>query len=79
MVAKISLQVHASSTNARWLFEGRSRKKPENPYALAKDTLRKYLEQLQTHIEFNLKWIRLFYMYGKVKILTNSVTIRIST
>jgi nucleoside-diphosphate-sugar epimerase len=38
---------------------------PDNPYALAKDTLRKYLEQLQTHIEFNLKWIRLFYMYGK--------------
>ena len=39
--------------------------KPENPYALAKDTLRKYLEQLQTHFEFNLKWIRLFYMYGE--------------
>jgi nucleoside-diphosphate-sugar epimerase len=39
--------------------------KPDNPYALAKDTLRKYLEQLQTYVDFNLKWIRLFYMYGK--------------
>jgi dTDP-6-deoxy-L-talose 4-dehydrogenase (NAD+) len=39
--------------------------KPDNPYGLAKDTLRKYLEQLQTHVDFNLKWIRLFYMYGK--------------
>ena len=38
--------------------------KPDNPYALAKDTLRKYLEQFQTHVDFNLKWIRLFYMYG---------------
>jgi len=39
--------------------------KPDNPYALAKDTLRKYLEQLQKQVNFNLKWIRLFYMYGK--------------
>jgi dTDP-6-deoxy-L-talose 4-dehydrogenase (NAD+) len=39
--------------------------KPDNPYALAKDTLRKYLEQLQKQVDFNLKWIRLFYMYGK--------------
>lgn len=39
--------------------------KPDNPYALAKDTLRKFLEQLQQKIDFDLKWIRLFYMYGK--------------
>jgi dTDP-6-deoxy-L-talose 4-dehydrogenase (NAD+) len=39
--------------------------KPDNPYALAKDTLRKYLEQLQKQVDFNLKWIRLFYIYGK--------------
>ena len=39
--------------------------KPANPYALAKDTLRKYLESLQLQLDFNLKWIRLFYMYGK--------------
>lgn len=39
--------------------------KPNNPYALAKDTLRKFLEQLQKKIDFKLKWVRLFYMYGK--------------
>lgn len=38
---------------------------PENPYALAKDTLRKFLEQLQKKQPFSLKWMRLFYMYGK--------------
>lgn len=38
---------------------------PQNPYALAKDTLRKTLEHLQKKINFKLKWIRLFYMYGK--------------
>jgi len=39
--------------------------KPDNPYGLAKDTLRKFLVQLQKNIDFDLKWIRLFYMYGK--------------
>ena len=39
--------------------------KPDNPYGLAKDTLRKFLEQLQKKIDFDFKWIRLFYMYGK--------------
>ncbi len=39
--------------------------KPDNPYAIAKDCLRKLLEQLQKKIDFNLKWIRLFYIYGK--------------
>ena len=39
--------------------------KSDNPYALAKDCLRKFLEQMQRKIEFNLIWIRLFYMYGK--------------
>ena len=39
--------------------------KPDNPYGLAKDTLRKFLEQLQKKIDFKLKWVRLFYMYGK--------------
>jgi len=38
--------------------------KPDNPYALAKDCLKKFLEQLQKKIDFDLKWIRLFYMYG---------------
>ncbi len=39
--------------------------KPFTAYGLAKDTLRKYIEQLNKKFEFNLKWIRLFYMYGK--------------
>jgi dTDP-6-deoxy-L-talose 4-dehydrogenase (NAD+) len=38
---------------------------PTNPYALAKDTLRKFLEEFQKLHPFNLKWLRLFYMYGE--------------
>lgn len=38
---------------------------PQNPYAIAKDTLRKFLQELQKTAEFKLKWLRLFYMYGK--------------
>lgn len=37
---------------------------PGNPYALAKDTLRKFLEELQQHHPFAFKWVRLFYLYG---------------
>ena len=37
---------------------------PSNSYAIAKDTLRKFLEQLQLKTPFDLKWARLFYMYG---------------
>jgi len=37
---------------------------PSNPYALAKDTLRKFLQSLQQHTSFTLQWVRLFYMYG---------------
>lgn len=37
---------------------------PQNPYALAKDSLRKFLVELQRHTDFNMKWLRLFYMYG---------------
>lgn len=38
---------------------------PDNAYALAKDTLRKFLFELQKKQKFALKWVRLFYMYGK--------------
>ena len=38
---------------------------PNNYYALAKDTLRKSLELFQLQHTFDLKWIRLFYMYGE--------------
>jgi dTDP-6-deoxy-L-talose 4-dehydrogenase (NAD+) len=39
--------------------------KPANPYAIAKDELRKKLESLKaTQPGLSLKWARLFYMYG---------------
>lgn len=38
---------------------------PQTPYALAKDTLRKFLQELQKTKKIKLKWLRLFYMYGK--------------
>jgi dTDP-6-deoxy-L-talose 4-dehydrogenase (NAD+) len=38
---------------------------PANPYAFAKDSLRKFLEMLQREIPFRLQWARLFYMYGE--------------
>ncbi len=37
---------------------------PNNPYALAKDTLRKFLQNLQKFQPFTLQWTRLFYLYG---------------
>ena len=38
---------------------------PANPYAMAKDQLRRSLEGLQQETPFTLKWVRLFYMFGK--------------
>lgn len=38
---------------------------PANPYALAKDTLNKFLVELSKTEPFALKWMRLFYLYGK--------------
>lgn len=38
---------------------------PNNPYALAKDTLRRYLMAMQTTTPFILQWVRLFCMYGE--------------
>lgn len=37
---------------------------PGNPYAIAKDTLRKFLQALQYQKPFTLQWARLFYMFG---------------
>jgi len=37
---------------------------PTVPYALAKDSLRKFLQSLQRQTPFTLQWFRLFYMYG---------------
>ncbi len=38
---------------------------PVTPYAVAKDSLRRFLRELQKIKNFNLKWLRLFYAYGK--------------
>ncbi len=38
---------------------------PVTPYGKAKNELRIYLQELQNTIPFNLKWIRLFYLFGK--------------
>jgi dTDP-6-deoxy-L-talose 4-dehydrogenase (NAD+) len=38
--------------------------KPNTTYAIAKNTLRIFLEELQKKIPFDFKWIRLFYLYG---------------
>jgi dTDP-6-deoxy-L-talose 4-dehydrogenase (NAD+) len=38
--------------------------RPEIPYAIAKDNLRRSLVRLQRTSPFTLKWIRLFYLYG---------------
>jgi dTDP-6-deoxy-L-talose 4-dehydrogenase (NAD+) len=37
---------------------------PSNPYALAKDTLRKFLEAMAQQWDITVQWARLFYMYG---------------
>jgi dTDP-6-deoxy-L-talose 4-dehydrogenase (NAD+) len=40
--------------------------RPENAYATAKNELRLYLENIAAvEASVNLKWVRLFYMYGK--------------
>jgi nucleoside-diphosphate-sugar epimerase len=38
---------------------------PNNPYAFAKDCLRRQLDFLSKEYPFCLQWARLFYMYGK--------------
>lgn len=38
---------------------------PISNYGIGKNTLRIYLQALQNHLDFQLKWIRLFYNYGK--------------
>lgn len=38
---------------------------PTNPYGLAKNTLRLFLESLQREQAFKLQWVRLFYLHGE--------------
>lgn len=37
---------------------------PDNPYGLAKDSLRLFLQALQSRRDFTLQWVRLFYLHG---------------
>ena len=39
--------------------------KPDIAYGIAKNELRKKLEELSSEYDFHLKWTRLFYMYGE--------------
>jgi nucleoside-diphosphate-sugar epimerase len=39
--------------------------RPSNPYALAKDSLRKQLQHLRAATPFAFTWARLFYIYGE--------------
>jgi nucleoside-diphosphate-sugar epimerase len=39
--------------------------RPDNAYGLAKDTLRRQLQQLQRQQPFALTWARLFYLHGE--------------
>ncbi len=41
------------------------RPNPSNSYAIAKDSLRKFINELKNQYNFSYKWIRLFYMYGE--------------
>jgi dTDP-6-deoxy-L-talose 4-dehydrogenase (NAD+) len=38
---------------------------PANPYGVAKDGLRRQLEHLNETHRFDLRWLRLFYLYGQ--------------
>lgn len=38
---------------------------PSNPYSIAKDTLRRYLEVITKKYNLNFKWLRLFYTFGE--------------
>lgn len=38
---------------------------PANPYGIAKNNLRNFIDQLQKKYTFSFKWARVFYMYGK--------------
>jgi nucleoside-diphosphate-sugar epimerase len=38
---------------------------PITSYAIAKDSLRKFIELLNKKHNFKFRWVRLFYMYGK--------------
>ena len=47
---------------------------PDNPYAYAKDALRRQLMFLKRDVPFILNWTRLFYMYGEGQSATSLYT-----
>ena len=49
--------------------------KPSNSYAIAKDCLRKFIEELKKQYDFNYKWIRLFYMFGEGQSKTSLIAL----
>ncbi|MCC6371051.1 MAG: NAD(P)-dependent oxidoreductase [Bacteroidia bacterium] len=48
---------------------------PTMPYPQAKNLLRQHLEELNHKIYFNLKWIRVFYVFGEIKERKNLYTL----
>lgn len=50
---------------------------PVTSYGLAKDSLRKFVEELKKHYDFNYNWIRLFYIYGSEQ--KNSIFSQLNT
>jgi nucleoside-diphosphate-sugar epimerase len=48
---------------------------PMMPYPQAKNLLRLYLEELQNEIAFQLKWPRVFYVFGAIKERKNLYTL----
>lgn len=38
---------------------------PANPYAIAKDSLRKFIEEVKKQHSIIFKWVRLFYLHGE--------------
>ena len=38
---------------------------PSNSYGVAKDSLRIFIQLLNEQLDFEFKWVRLFYMYGE--------------
>jgi dTDP-6-deoxy-L-talose 4-dehydrogenase (NAD+) len=49
--------------------------KPMMPYPESKNLLRIYLEELQLQFKFNLKWPRVFYVFGAIKERKNLYTL----
>jgi dTDP-6-deoxy-L-talose 4-dehydrogenase (NAD+) len=47
---------------------------PTLPYPLAKNLLREYLQNLSHEYHFEMKWVRIFYVFGEIKERKNLYT-----